>query len=153
MRKEDFFEVLGELDDDVVKGAAAPMRRQINWRVWGAMAACFALVAVLSLAVLQNGLDLISDDDANPPGGNVSINNNPSGGGKLVVNFEGRVSEAEQGMITLENGKIVKITEDTNIFLPDGSAGQIAVGDYIQGYAENPESDEIKAMSILITPL
>ena len=44
MKKEDFFEVLGELDDDIVKGAKLTMRKKMNWKIWGAMAACFMLV-------------------------------------------------------------------------------------------------------------
>lgn len=44
MRKEDFFEVLGDLDDDIVKGAEEPMKRKITWKAWAAMAACLALV-------------------------------------------------------------------------------------------------------------
>ena len=50
MRKEDFFEVLGELDDDIVKGAA--MKRKRDRRVWGAIAACLCLV-VGAAALLQ----------------------------------------------------------------------------------------------------
>lgn len=49
MRKEDFFEVLGELDDDILKGANIPMKKKINWKVWGATAAC--LVLFLSVGV------------------------------------------------------------------------------------------------------
>lgn len=45
MRKEDFFEVLGELDDDIVKEAKSPIKKS-NRKVWGTMAAClcFALI-------------------------------------------------------------------------------------------------------------
>ena len=32
MRKEDFFEVLGELDDDIVKGAKITMKKKMNWK-------------------------------------------------------------------------------------------------------------------------
>ena len=50
MRKEDFFEVLGELDDDIVKGAKITMKKKMNWKAWGAMAAYLCLiVAGLSL--------------------------------------------------------------------------------------------------------
>ena len=35
MRKEDFFEVLGELDDDIVKGAKTIMKKKAYWKVWG----------------------------------------------------------------------------------------------------------------------
>ena len=37
MRKEDFFEVLGELDDDIVKGAKITMKKKMNWKAWGAL--------------------------------------------------------------------------------------------------------------------
>ena len=44
MRKEDFFEVLGELDDDIVKGAKITMKKDKDkkpiWAKWGALAAC-----------------------------------------------------------------------------------------------------------------
>lgn len=45
MKKEDFFEVLGELDHDIVKRAETPVKK-LNWKVWGTMAAClcFALI-------------------------------------------------------------------------------------------------------------
>lgn len=52
MRKEDFFEVLGELDDDIVKGAKITMKKKMNWKAWGAMAACLCLV-VGAIALLQ----------------------------------------------------------------------------------------------------
>lgn len=45
MKKEDFFEVLGELDDDIVSGAKAPIQKKSNWKIWGAMAACLCLAA------------------------------------------------------------------------------------------------------------
>ncbi len=56
MRKEDFFEVLGNLDDELVKGAKAPMKKKINWKVWGTMAACMAVAAVLGIGLFQSGL-------------------------------------------------------------------------------------------------
>lgn len=45
MKKEDFFEVLGDLDDDLVKGAKTMMKKKMNRRILGtAIAACLALV-------------------------------------------------------------------------------------------------------------
>ncbi len=44
MRKEDLFEVIGELDDDIVKEAETPMKKKINWKALGAMAACLAVL-------------------------------------------------------------------------------------------------------------
>ena len=52
MRKEDFFEVLGELDDDIVKGAKITMKKDKDkkpiWAKWGALAACLALIVSLA---------------------------------------------------------------------------------------------------------
>lgn len=63
MKKEAFFEILGELDDDIVKGAKTPMKK-VNWKVWGTMAACLALVCalVVHFALPKNG------DEATAPG-------------------------------------------------------------------------------------
>ena len=51
MRKEELFEVLGELDGEIVKGAEIPVKENTNskagnagWLKWGAMAACLCLV-------------------------------------------------------------------------------------------------------------
>lgn len=78
----------------------------------------------------------------------------PTGGkgGKLAVNFEGRVTAVEDGRAALEDGRVV-LTGGANVFAPDGSPAQVTAGDYIQGYAENPEGSEIAALSILITAL
>lgn len=51
MRKEEFFEVLGELDDDIVKGAKAHMKKNMNWVALGAMAACLAVVVTVGAAL------------------------------------------------------------------------------------------------------
>lgn len=53
MRKEDFFEVLGELDDDFVKGAKTIMKKKLNWNVWGTIAACLALVLSVGVFVFH----------------------------------------------------------------------------------------------------
>lgn len=59
----------------------------------------------------------------------------------------------EQGSVTLDSGKIVKLVEDTTITYPDGNLAEIAKRDYIQGYAENVENSEITVKYILITTL
>lgn len=51
MRKEDFFEALGELDDDIVEGAKAPMKKKLNWKLWGTMAACLCMVLIGAFVV------------------------------------------------------------------------------------------------------
>jgi len=56
VRKEDFFEIVGELDDDIVKGAKTPMKKKMNWKAWGTMAACLAvLVAACGIFIHYNG--------------------------------------------------------------------------------------------------
>ena len=226
MRKEDFFEVLGELDDDILKGAKTPVKKKVNWKVWGTMAACLVLAAVFSIGMLQGGvvttpdnakdetigtmkpvinfegvvtdveegritlkdgkIVLISEDTVfggdldtnNTVGKDILIGNfiqgyteddvdseeitankiwtneeRTSGAGKRVINFAGRVSKVEQNSVTLDNGKIVRIAEDTTVTSPDGSSIEIIEGDYIQGYAENVENNEIDAEYILVTTL
>ena len=70
----------------------------------------------------------------------------------MAVNFEGRVVTIEEGRVMLEDGTVV-LTDGTDISAPDGSTAEIAVGDYIQGYVEDPEAAELNAASILITVL
>lgn len=65
MKKEDFFEVIGELDDNIVKGAKTHIKKKTNWKAWGAIAACFALI--LSVGVFT--LDLWKNDDTIPDPG------------------------------------------------------------------------------------
>lgn len=46
MRKEELFEVIGELDGEIVAGARKPVKK-MSWMVWGgAIAACLAAVVV-----------------------------------------------------------------------------------------------------------
>jgi len=52
VRKEDFFEVLGDLDDDLVKEARAPMKKNMNRNVWRTVAACFVIVVVICVGTL-----------------------------------------------------------------------------------------------------
>lgn len=91
-------------------------------------------------------------DDEKVTAENIWTNTVPAGG-KMAVNFEGRVSAAEDGRVTLEDGRTVLISGSTSVAAPDGTAADIAAGDYIQGYADNPEDSELNARSILITAL
>ncbi len=54
MRKEEFFEVLENLDDDIVKGAKAPMKKQVHWKIWGTVAACLVLVCTLAAHLISS---------------------------------------------------------------------------------------------------
>ena len=53
MRKEDLFEVLGELDDDVVGDAKTMVKKKMGWRAWGALAACLCLVTSVGAFVFH----------------------------------------------------------------------------------------------------
>lgn len=113
------------------------------------------IAAVLALSMLTGCAGDKQEGDAavTPPPGEYS--GGPTWGkpaSKMVVNFEGRVAEVDGGRVTLEDGTVV-LTDDATVSAPDGSAAEIAVGDYIQGYAENPDEEEIKASSILVTVL
>lgn len=219
MKKEDFFEVLGELDEKLVKGAEKPVKKKNNWKIWGGVAACLAVAAILGMGLLQSngpadeepaismkpvinfegvveavdGEKIILKDgkviritedtvfmgdpdlgnavseeilagnfiqgyteDADAEeiiAGKIWTNDRPSSGGKRVINFEGRVVKAGSDQLTLDTGKIVHLTADTAVTAPDGSAAEVAEGDYIQGYAEDAEADEVTAQFILVTPL
>lgn len=48
MKKEEFFEVFGELDDDIVEGAKAPMKKKIRWKTMRTA----AIAAVLAIALI-----------------------------------------------------------------------------------------------------
>lgn len=74
MKKEDFFEVLGELDDDIVKGAKTSMKKKINWRVWGTIAACFCLVVVLVFVSNNNLSQKNPDGDEVPTQSGETVN-------------------------------------------------------------------------------
>ena len=67
MRKEDFFEVLGELDDDIVKEAETPARKKTNWKIWGTMAACVSLIICASaIAQILEKPDVSASGDLSP---------------------------------------------------------------------------------------
>lgn len=72
MRREEFFEVLGELDDDIVKGAEIPVKKKLNWKLWGTMAACLAVIAALGIG-FHNGIFGSSTDIAALDNGNEII--------------------------------------------------------------------------------
>ena len=67
----------------------------------------------------------------------------------MAVRFEGRAASAEEGKLTPENGAVVRT--DGAGATPDGSAAEIAAGDYIQSYTEDPDATELNAAVILIT--
>lgn len=51
MRKEDLFEILGELDGDIVQDARTPVKKRTARIIWGAAAATAALALILGLSL------------------------------------------------------------------------------------------------------
>ena len=149
MRKEDFFEVLGELDDDIVKGAKTIMKKKAYWKVWGTMAACLAIVVALGIGVLQGGF-MPNQNDEGAVTDNIS--DRPTNL-KPVINFEGVVTAVDGDRITLKDGKVILITDDTAFGGdPDTNnvvSDNIQVGNFIQGYTEDDiDAEEVTANRI-----
>ena len=79
--------------------------------------------------------------------------NQPQAGGKLRINFEGRVTQADGVLLTLDSGKAARMGKETVVEHFDGTPAEIAVGDYIQGYAADPDAAELEALRVLVTIL
>lgn len=124
------------------------MKKKMNWKVFGSMAACLAVVLILGIGILQSGFVTTSNDK-----GDISDTSDPTASFKPVINFEGVVAAVEDGRVTLEDGTVVLITEDTE-FGGDPDTGNavsedIQVGNYIQGYtADDADAEEITANRI-----
>ena len=73
MKKEELFNIIGEVDEQKVVAAGMAMNTKKKskpiWVKWGAMAACLCLVAVFTLPfVITSDNDVItSDNENNPP--------------------------------------------------------------------------------------
>lgn len=57
MRKEDFFDILGNLENDIVEEARKPVKKKINRKIWGAAAACLVLLLAVGTATLHRQRD------------------------------------------------------------------------------------------------
>lgn len=103
-------------------------------------------IAILGIILLHNRLAPAPNATTDTDTPIVTTTDRPT-------NFEGKVAETAVGSITLDNGKVVKITDDTTVTTLDGNDGIIFPGNHIQGYAEDPKSNEIVAEYIIITSL
>lgn len=130
MRKEDFFEILGELDDDIVKGAAAPVKKKGNWKVWGSVAACLALLCTAAAyqLVYRSGLPRDSspiDMDIQPPlirDAGVAVSPGPDGdpaGYSPASGFESKNGAITEALGTQEVAETDPMETETQ-----GRAGQ-----------------------------
>lgn len=73
------------------------------------------------------------------------------GGGKLAINFEGKVSAVEGDRITLESGQVIAVSDDTVYSIASGVVENIILseGDEIQGCTkDDPADSEITASRI-----
>lgn len=57
MRKEEFFDILGSLESDIVEEAEKPVKKKINWKICGATAACLVLIFAVGTAALHRQRD------------------------------------------------------------------------------------------------
>lgn len=74
-------------------------------------------------------------------------------GGKLVINFEGKVAAIEDDHITLDNGQVILITDDTVFSIASGIVENaiLSEGYHIQGHTEDdPTASEVTASRIHI---
>ena len=101
MKKEDFFEVLGELDDDIVKGAKTIMKKKMNWRTWGAMAACLCLVVVAAALLASSDIPL-----AITGGGGMDLGNDG-----MTYNYSVAVYPATESEDNVDTADVVSLTE------------------------------------------
>lgn len=62
MTRENFFEILGELDDDIVQAAKAPVKNKANRMLWAAAAACLALVISIAIGHGRNSYTVTLDN-------------------------------------------------------------------------------------------
>lgn len=69
MKKEELFQVFGELEDDIVREAETPKKRKPGWRLWGTMAACLCLAAGVLAAGYLPGLSHEPVEGGGVPGG------------------------------------------------------------------------------------
>ena len=111
MRKEEFFEVLGELDDDIVKGAKTSMKENTNckdrkygWLKWGAVAACLCLVIGGVFIYLNQ-----SNVKPGAGGGPEPIGGFPDGVDPIIASLA--VFPETEDIVNVENATIESITE------------------------------------------
>lgn len=106
MRKEDFFEIFGELDDDIMKKAETSVNKKINWNVWGALAACLCLIAGVAAAA-----ELFTHSPLPIGGGGSPAGAWPEGVDPITASLA--VYPAGERVQNVENATCEKIDEET----------------------------------------
>ena len=125
MRKEDFFEVLGELDDNIVKEAKTHIKKKMNWKAWGTMAACLCLIV--------SGIFLY----------NQNISDNSAGNNNIAMLFmEAKVIEVyspRSVLVEIVEENIYNANTEENLFL----AGDMVRADFNEDIVLHFAADDI----------
>lgn len=144
MRKEEFFEVLGELDDDIVKGVKISMKENTNrkvrksgWVKWGAVAACLCLVIGGAFLYQNQHNEPVLGPGGGEPGGVF-----PDGVDPIIASLA--VFPASENITDVENATIESITE-TDAY------GMDILGEYLP--ASLPGSYHFKTASLYETTM
>lgn len=99
-----------------------------------------------------SSVDMTPVEDAGTPAEDTA-GAGQSQAGRMRINFESRVTRVEDGTAALDTGKTVLIGDETVVVDSDGSAAEITVGDYVQGWTADPDAAELEALRILVTAL
>ena len=118
MRKDDFFEVLGEIDDDIVKGAKTKMeiKKKMNWKTWSAAAAaCLCLAVGAAVLLHQNSLgnsDIDNIPAAGVGGAVIGDGGEELGGNNESVMYSVAVYPAFESEKNVASADVVSLTEN-----------------------------------------
>ena len=127
MKKEDFFEVLGELDDNIVKGAEIPVKENMVKRPvrvkWGAAAACLCLVVAGAAVLLRQNFSAAPEGNL-PPGTRVD------GGSGEGMMYSVAVYPADENEENVASADVASLSENEvwNNALAEHLPGQLPEG-------------------------
>lgn len=113
MRKDDFFEVLGEIDDDILKGAKTnmEMKKKMNWKAWGgAAAACLCLAAGAAVILYQSSSGKV--DVGGVPAAGIGGAVIDDEGGNESVMYSVAVYPAFESEKNVASAEVVSLTEN-----------------------------------------
>lgn len=133
MRKEEFFEVLGELDDDMVEEAKTTGKKKAYQKVWGPIAACFAVVCAAAFCFINLNTEEV------PPQGIADFPPMVYVNDTLYIQSGDQQSYAEQKDEFLYLGTVQSTTATCEASAPNRNfqANSLIVGCEIYQYGEN----------------
>lgn len=153
MTSEKFYEVIGDIDEKYVEGAKRPVKvkKRFPYKALGAIAACLCLAAI-GTAIPWSGINNESET-MEAADHDIIRDGRYEGSLKPVINFEGTVVAVEGNKITLDNGEVIIISDNTKWMgdpdTYDSVSTDVEVGNFIQGFTEDDiNSAEISADNI-----